>query len=61
MNGGIALFIEDNLDHTCAVAHVDKNDVAEITAAVHPAHEDSFLLRIRKAQRAAHVGTSQVA
>ena len=61
VNGGVRLVVEHDLGDAGAVADVDKNEVAEVAAAVHPSHEDGFLAGVGGAQCAAHVGASQVA
>ena len=43
MQPGIGFVVENNLGDAGAVTQIDKNDVAEIAAAVNPAHErDGF-------------------
>jgi hypothetical protein len=49
---------EHHLRDAGAVAQIDKNELAEIAAAVHPSHQDDFLARIGKAQRPAHMSSS---
>ncbi len=58
---GIVLLVTYNLGNSRTVAHVDEDQVPQIAAAIHPAHEHGFLAGIRSAQRAAHVGSSQIA
>jgi hypothetical protein len=57
MGSRAEFFIEHNLSQTRAVAQVNKNQVAQITAAVHPAHEDSFFASVGGAQSSALVST----
>ena len=57
MNGSIHFVIEDDLGNAAAVAQIDEDDLAEIAAAVHPSHEDSFFARVGEAQSPAHVSS----
>ena len=58
VNGWIALFIKDYLRHSAAVTNIDKDQVAEVTPPVHPAHEYGFLAGVVGTQCAAHVSTT---
>ena len=51
---------DDDLGDAGAVAQIEKDEVAEIAAAVDPAHEDDFGAGVGGAQRAAHMSTLQV-
>ncbi len=53
---GLRFFVEDNLHDAGAVADVEKEQIAEVAAAVHPAHDDGVLAGVGGAQGAAVVG-----
>ena len=50
--------VEDNLRDPRTVAQVDKNQAAQITAAMHPPHQDSALADIPETQLAAGVSAA---
>jgi hypothetical protein len=43
---GVLLTIKDDLDDPGAVAQVDEEELAQVAAAVHPAHQDDFFVRV---------------
>ena len=47
------LIVEHDLRDSRAVAKVDEDQLAEIAAALNPAHQDDFFIGVRGAQRAA--------
>jgi predicted dithiol-disulfide oxidoreductase (DUF899 family) len=56
MRCGLCFLVEDHLDDTGAVAHVEKEQIAEIAAARYPAENDGGLARVGCAKRSAIVG-----
>ena len=60
MHGGIFAFIKDQLRHSAAVAYVDKNHVAQIAPAVHPAQQNNLRSRVLRAQLSAHVRATKI-
>ena len=61
MQGRVSLLVENDLGDAGAVAHINEDEVAEIAAAVHPAHKHGFFARVRNTRCAAHVRTSKIA
>src|SRR5208337_2117762 len=51
---------DDHLGDAAAVAQVEKNEIAEIAALVHPSHERNFGTGVGGAQFATHMSTFQV-
>ena len=47
MRGGVLLFVEYNLRQTGAVAQVDKNQIAQVSAFMDPAHQDDVFVGVR--------------
>ncbi len=58
---GSELFVEHHLGDARAVAHVEKDEVAVVAAAVDPAHQDNRLPGMRRAQFTAKVGAFKTA
>ena len=54
------LFIEDDLRDSGAVAQINKDQLAQVAAAMHPAHQDHVFIGVGCAQAAAVVGAFQV-
>ena len=44
----LRVFVEDELRDAFAIAQMDKDDSAQIAAAMHPAHEQALFCRHRK-------------
>ena len=61
MQGGAVVLVEDDLGDAGAVAHVDEDEVAEVAAAVHPAHEDDARAGVGGAQSPAGVRAPKIA
>jgi hypothetical protein len=57
----LRFFVEDDLDDAGAVADVEEEQVAEVAAAMHPAHYDGVFAGVGGAQGAAVVGAFQIA
>ena len=57
---GMQLLIEDDLGDSGAVAQIDENQLAQIAAAMHPAHQHDVFIGVGCAQIAAVVGAFQV-
>jgi hypothetical protein len=57
---GLGLFVEDDLDDSGAIAHVEKQEVAEIAAASNPAENDSGFPCVRATKRSAIVCALQI-
>jgi len=60
MRLGVQLLIEDDLRDAGAVAEVNENQLAEVAAAMHPAHEDDVLIGVRGAECTAIVCAFQI-
>jgi hypothetical protein len=60
MHGGIHAFIKDELRHSAAVADIDKNHVAQITPAVHPAEQNNLRSCVLGTQFSAHVRATKI-
>jgi len=43
------LLVENDLRDSRAVAQIDKNQLAQVAPAMDPAHQDHFLVRVRRA------------
>ena len=56
----LRLFVEDYLDDAGAVAHVEKEQIAQVAAPRHPAHHNSFLSFVLRAELAAVMCALQV-
>src|ERR1700751_3669257 len=56
----IQLIVEDDLRDSRAVAEVDEDQLAEIAAALNPAHQDDVFIGVRDAQRAAIICAFQI-
>jgi uncharacterized membrane protein len=54
------LVVEHDLRDASAVAEVDEDKLAEIAAALNPAHQDDFFICIRCAQSAAIICAFQI-
>ena len=54
------LFVEDYLDDTGAIAHVEKEQIAKVAAPRHPAHHNSFVSFVLRAELAAVVCALQI-
>jgi hypothetical protein len=57
---GLRLFIEDHLDNSAAVAHIEKQQVAEVSAARYPAENDGGFACVGCAKRSAIMCAPQV-
>ncbi len=57
---GMQLFVEHNLRQSRAVAQVNEDQLAQIAAAMNPAHQDHIFISVRRAQVAAVVGAFQI-
>src|SRR5258708_38786882 len=55
VDGGIPPFVENQLGDSTAISEINKNHVAEITAAVDPAHQDNLFPCVPSANVSAHV------
>jgi hypothetical protein len=55
------LFVENDLRQARAIAQVNEDQLAQVAAAVHPAHQDHVFVRVRSTQVAAVVGAFQIA
>ena len=58
---GMHLVVEHDLRQTRAVAQVNEDQLAQIAAAMDPAHQDHLFFSVRRAQVAAVVGAFQIA
>jgi hypothetical protein len=58
---GLRFFVEDHLDDAGAVADVEEEQIAEVAAAMDPAHYDGRFAGVGGAEGAAVVGAFQVA
>ncbi len=58
---GLRLFVEDHLNDAGAVAHVEKEQIAEVAAAMDPAHDDGIAAFVGGTKGAAVVCALQVA
>ena len=61
MQRGVDLAIEDHLGNAAAVTDINKNEVAQVAAAVYPAHEHNFFVCIGGAQCAAGMRPLKIA
>src|SRR5205807_4901965 len=61
VRGRLRLFIENHLHDAGAVAHVEKEQIAEVAAPRYPAHDDGVAAFVLGAQFAAVVCALQVA
>jgi hypothetical protein len=52
----LRLFVEDDLDDAGAVAEVEEEEIAEVAAAMDPAHYDGVVAGVGGAESAAVVG-----
>jgi hypothetical protein len=59
--GGAQFVIEHNLGDAGSVAQVDEDDLAEVTAAVDPSHENDFFAGVGEPKGSAHMSSSEVA
>src|SRR6266853_944770 len=57
---GLRLFIEDHLDNSGAVAHIEKQQIAEVAAARDPAENDGGFTCVGCAKRSAVVCALQI-
>jgi len=53
---GLRLFVENYLDYAGAIADVQEKEIAEVAAAMDPAHYDGVVAGVGGAQGAAVVG-----
>ena len=60
MRRRLRLFVEDYLDDTAAIAHVEKEQIAKVAALRHPAHHNSLVSFVLRAELAAVVCALQV-
>ncbi len=60
MQRGIGFVVENNLGDAGAVTQIDKNDAAEIAAAVNPAHERGGFAGIGSAEFSAAMCTLEI-
>ena len=58
---GRQFLVQHHLRNAGAVAHVEKDQVAVVAAAVHPAHQHHVLAGVGGAQCAAHVRSFEIA
>src|SRR5581483_799884 len=42
VNRGIVLLVKNHLGHARSIAQINENDAAQVTASIHPTHEDRF-------------------
>ena len=61
MRRRLCLFVKDHLHHAGAVAHIEKEQIAEVAAACDPAHYNSVAAYVLGAQFAAVMRALQVA
>jgi len=59
MDGGVHVLMKDDLSDTIAVAQMDKDDAAQVAAAMHPSHHYHARAGMRAAQLAASVSAAQ--
>ncbi len=52
----LRFFVEDDLHDAGAVAEVEEEEIAEVAAAMYPAHDDGVSAGVGGAERAAVVG-----
>ncbi len=61
VNGGVQFVVEDDLRDAGAVAEVDKDNLAEVAAAVDPSHEHNFFASIGEPEGSAHMSSFEIA
>ena len=55
MRFGLGLFVEDDLNNSGAIAHIEKEQIAKIAAARYPAKNDGRFARVGGAESSAVV------
>src|SRR5580704_5622175 len=57
----LRFFVEDHLDDSSAIAHVEEEEIAKVAAAMDPAENNDVLIGVRSTECAAVVSAFQIA